>query len=68
MSDNARSHVANLILGRLGELANGQDQIRSEIAALRRAFKDLSADVDQLDRGHRPFGDGTRLHRGRQRG
>lgn len=56
-----RSRIGELILERVSEAIIRLERLERAVAA-------LAADVDELDRRHRPYGDGTRLGRGRRRG
>lgn len=47
------SPVADLIIHKL-------DEIIAEIRNLRRRVDDIQADVDDIDRFNRPYGDGTK--------
>lgn len=58
-SDDARSHMGRLILARLDEILQRMTRLEHQVA-------DVADDVDALDRYQRPYGDGTKIPKGRK--
>ena len=55
-SADPRSRIGDLILNRLADILD-------RLARLERYVDNIAMDIDDLDRGLRPHGDGTRLRR-----
>ena len=59
MSGDNRSRVAELILSRLAEVVARMERLEQRLV-------DLADEIDAMDRGRRPYGDGTNPRTGRR--